>query len=81
MTPLSWHAYGGNYEIVELLLNNGAEVNANFDFSVDSPVKLTATDIAMNISKEGESNHFTKTLDLLVSKGGKKFMELESNQH
>ena len=41
MTPLSWHAYGGNYEIVQLLLENGADINAQDKYGM-TPMHHTA---------------------------------------
>lgn len=76
MTPLSWHVYGGNYDIVSLLISHGAEINADFDKSVESSEKITATDIASNFGRKNESDDFTKTLDLLISKGGRKYADM-----
>lgn len=79
MTPLSWHAFGGNHEIVKLLLDNGANVNADFDHAIGSDIKITATDVASNlVAQIGEdgSDDFKKTLLFLLQKGGKKYAEL-----
>mmetsp|Transcript_22918 Transcript_22918/g.34938 ORF Transcript_22918/g.34938 Transcript_22918/m.34938 type:complete len:179 (-) Transcript_22918:319-855(-) len=79
MTPLSWHAFGGNHEIVKLLLDHGADVNAVFDHAVGSDIKITATDVASNlVAQIGEdgSDDFKKTLQFLLQKGGKKYAEL-----
>jgi ankyrin repeat protein len=77
MTPLSWHVYGGNYDIVKLLISHGAEINADFDDSLESSLKITATDIASNLWRKDESDDFTRTLDLLISKGGKKYADMQ----
>ncbi len=81
MTPLSWHAYGGNYEIVKLLLDNGADVNSDFDYQFGSDKKITATDVAFNLASEygknsEEPNPFSITLELLLQHGGKKYEDL-----
>jgi len=82
MTPLSWHAYGGNVEIISLLLDNGAEINADFDYSPENNFKVTATDITQIISgpssgtEDDSSNPFRISYDLLRFRGGKTFEEL-----
>ena len=43
MMPLSWHTWGGNVDIVRLLLDEGADINADFDFSIESNAKVTGT--------------------------------------
>ena len=53
MTPLSWHTYAGNYDIIELLLDAGANINTDFDLHPPSaPVQtiVTALDIAEKLS-------------------------------
>lgn len=53
MTPLSWHTYAGNYDIVELLLDAEADINKDFDLHPPSaPVQtiVTALDIAEKLS-------------------------------
>jgi len=53
MTPLSWHTYAGNVDIVQLLLDNGARINTEFDLLVPnsskSVIQVTATDIAFRL--------------------------------
>lgn len=101
MTPLSWHTYAGNYDIVELLLDAGANINEDFDLHPPSaPVQtiVTALDIAEKLSgvedmadsvekeekdknSNGEGNdprdRFKLTYDLLKSRGGKKWEDIE----
>ena len=43
MMPLSWHIWGGNVDIIRLLLDAGADINADFDFSMESNAKVTGT--------------------------------------
>ena len=53
MTPLSWHTYAGNYDIIKLLLDAGANINTDFDLHPPSaPVQtiVTALDIAEKLS-------------------------------
>jgi ankyrin repeat protein len=49
MTPLAWHTHAGNASIVKLLLQNGAEVNADFDAQHDPNQKVTAMDLARSL--------------------------------
>ena len=79
MTPLSWHVHGTDHKIVKLLLDNGADVNADFDKSVDSDDKITVTDVARDrvIQEEGRKNEdVEKTFNLLVKAGGLPYQEL-----
>lgn len=86
MTPLSWHAWGGNVEIIELLLDNGADINADVDFSPESDRKITAIDIVELVgghsskmeddSENSDMKKFHLSHDLLRSRGGKAFKEL-----
>lgn len=80
MMPLSWHAWGGNVDIITLLLDAGAEINADFDFSLESGAKVTATDIAAQFiasrDPNGERDSFVDTYELLTQRGGKKYEEL-----
>ena len=78
MTPLSWHTYSGNTDIVELLLDNGANINDEFDLSKTE--KATVLDISTLLTKDNkpddEPDAFAKTHALLLSRGAKKFHEL-----
>jgi len=85
MMPLSWHAWGGNVDIIQLLLDNGAEINADFDYSSGSNARVTATDIVSMVvgSSSGEEDDSTPetklfflSYELLRSRGGKTYEEL-----
>lgn len=87
MMPLSWHAWGGNVEIIQLLLDNGAEINADFDYTYESinGAKVTATDVVAIIigsSKKDDDDNtaetklFFRSYELLRSRGGKTYEEL-----
>ena len=104
MTPLSWHTYAGNYDIVELLLDAGATINDDFDlYPPNAPVQtiVTAMDIAEKLSgvedmaesvekeetdknSNGEGNdprdRFKLTYDLLKSRGGKKWEDIDKER-
>ena len=104
MTPLSWHTYAGNYDIVELLLDAGATINDDFDlYPPNAPVQtiVTALDIAEKLSgvedmaesvekeetdksSNGEGNdprdRFKLTYDLLKSRGGKKWEDIDKGR-
>ena len=80
MMPLSWHTWGGNVDIIRLLLDAGADINADFDFSFESKAKVTATDVAAQFvasqDPNGEKDNFVETYELLTQHGGKKYEEL-----
>lgn len=104
MTPLSWHTYAGNYDIIELLLDAGANINTDFDLHPpNAPVQtiVTALDIAEKLSgvedmadsvekeekdknSNGEGNdprdRFKLTYDLLKTRGGKKWKDIEQQE-
>jgi hypothetical protein len=46
MHPLSWNVYGGHYKSVILLLDAGADIDADFDKSMEEDIKLTVLDVA-----------------------------------
>lgn len=83
MSPMSWHVYSGNYKIVELLLDSGADINMVFDLDPTGR-KATVMDVAFLLArkKDGEkvSDAFVKTLDLLTRRGGKRYGELTKTE-
>lgn len=74
MNPLSWHVYSGNDEIVKLLLDNGADINMEFDLNEEKQ-KATVMDVSL-LLMESSPEYFGKTHELLISSGGKRFDEL-----
>lgn len=81
MTPLAWHAYSGNHEIVELLLKNGADVNADFDAKKGDDEKHTVMDVADlilggNAIEENTEDKFSLTYLEIKKRGGRKYSEL-----
>ncbi len=81
MVPLAWHVYSGNYDIVKLLLDNGAEINLDFDLD-ESGRKGTALDVSTLLTKNkdeqvgGRDALFVRVHKLLIERGGKAFNEL-----
>ena len=84
MTPLSWHVYSGNLEIVRLLLDNGAEINLDFDLD-ESGKKGTVMNVSTMLTEKdpqqnsnGKDDPFLKIHQLLIQRGGKTYEELLS---
>jgi len=88
MHPLSWHVFGGHFDIVALLIENDASINADFD-SYEGE-KLTVLDIAEKLVFGGRERSSTEELDqndsfvkvykLILQKGGKKYKDLSRDQ-
>ncbi len=77
MTPLAWHVYAGNLDIVRLLLDNGADINLEFDLD-ESGKKGTVMNVStmLNKSKDPQNNKddpFVKVHELLIERGGKTY--------
>ena len=78
MHPLSWNVYGGHVENIRLLLQYGANVNADFD-SMDQRGPVTALDVAMQLTNvEKGQDRFVQVEALLRDHGGKTMKELLS---
>ncbi|KAL7523736.1 hypothetical protein ACHAXR_000308 [Thalassiosira sp. AJA248-18] len=79
MHPLSWNTFYGRYEIIELLLKHGADVNADFDISKTE--KGTVLDVVEQIllgeQDAEEKARFIKTRNILVKNGAIRFASLE----
>lgn len=75
MHPLSWNVYGGHVDNVKLLLENGANVNADFDSMVDKAESVTVTDVALKLAEVEEGDQRFKTMVSLLRKYGGKTME------
>lgn len=79
MHPLSWNVYGGHHESVKLLLESGAQVNADVD-SGDG-AKITVLDICdkfLDSNTDGENpqiERFQQVRKLLLQHGAKTFAE------
>lgn len=78
MHPLSWNVYGGHLENVRLLLENGADVNADFD-SMDKKQPVTITDIALQLANVEGNEKFEKMVSLLKNYGGKTMREIQES--
>ena len=63
MTPLAWHTHAGNVSIVKLLLQNGAQVNADFDAQHDPAQKVTAMDVARSLIRNHKESSSASSTD------------------
>mmetsp|Transcript_24199 Transcript_24199/g.37946 ORF Transcript_24199/g.37946 Transcript_24199/m.37946 type:complete len:211 (+) Transcript_24199:109-741(+) len=86
MHPLSWNTFYGRFEIVELLLQYGADVEADFDLNVGSGgmgelEKVTVLDVVEKIlsseMEEEERMRFVKTRNVLMRYGAVRYATVE----
>ena len=81
MHPLSWNVFGGHVENVRVLLENGADVNVDFDSMVDKEQSVTATDVALQLADVEDGDiRFEKMLSLLRKHGGKTMEEIRNGK-
>jgi len=81
MTPLAWHAYSGNYSIIKLLLDNGANINADFNARQGEDLKYTAMDVAEGLigkqaDEQDNEDKFMRSFMEIKNRGGLKYSEL-----
>jgi ankyrin repeat protein len=74
MTPLTWCAYGGHDDAVEVLLTEG-KADPNLVVDDEQGNQLTALDIALRVGDSLGGRHI-RTRALLEHAGGKKAAEL-----
>ena len=84
MHPLSWNTFYGRYEIIELLLKYGADVNADFDVGKKDngeAEKGTVLDvieqIMLGVEDVEEKVRFTKTRNVLSKNGAMRYASVE----
>ena len=76
MHPLSWNVYGGHVDNIQVLLENGASVNLDFD-SMDKRGPVTSLDVAVQlVENEAGDDRFQRIESLLRQHGGKTMKEL-----
>jgi len=78
MHPLSWNVYANHYDNCQLLLEHGADVNADFDLVIQQD-KTREVVTVLNIihrMKEGGNHDFDKLEKLLLKHGAKTWKEL-----
>ena len=80
MVPLAWHVYSGNFDIVQLLLDNGAHINLDFDLD-ESGRKGTVLDVSTMLTnsregQDGKDDPILRVHELLIKRGGKKYKDL-----
>ena len=85
MHPLSWNVYGGHVEAVKVLLNNGADVNLDYDDPAYDGTKITVLDTVQTMldsreekdaEKEAFFQRFEQIKEMLLEKGAKKYSDL-----
>jgi hypothetical protein len=86
MTPLSWLTYGGKYQLIEILLLAGADINMTFDgfeegqlFTVMDVAKRFA-DARTDDADEAAQDPFLNTLNILRAHGGKIYDEVKVDE-
>ena len=80
MHPLSWNVYGGHYDNIELLLQHGANVNADFDLKAGDDTIITVLDVNLKFMEGEPSPHqelYEKINALLRKYGAKRYEELQ----
>mmetsp|Transcript_11730 Transcript_11730/g.16816 ORF Transcript_11730/g.16816 Transcript_11730/m.16816 type:complete len:92 (-) Transcript_11730:51-326(-) len=88
MHPLSWNTFYGRYDIIELLLEHGADVEADFDLGgsvVDERTgqleKVTVLDVVEKILStevdEEQRMRFVKTRNVLMRYGAVRYATVE----
>ena len=79
MHPISWNVYSAHYENIELLLEAGGDVNADFD-SMDGRGPITPLDLVkqLQIVEEGDQR-FIKLESLLEKYGAKRYEEIQQS--
>jgi ankyrin repeat protein len=84
MHPLSWNVYASHVDNVQVLLENGASVNLDFD-SIDKQGPVTSLDLVVQlryittfqlVENAGGDERFEKIESLLRQHGGKTMKEL-----
>ncbi|KAL9183125.1 hypothetical protein ACHAXT_004912 [Thalassiosira profunda] len=80
MHPLSWNAFYGRYDNIELLLKHGADVNADFDIGkaesgeAKPGTALEAVEqILLSLDDEEEKDRFMQTRNVLVKNGAMRY--------
>ena len=77
MHPLSWNIYGNHHDNAKLLLEAGADVNADFDLLLNGEMEVvTVLDIVQRM--EEASGSFDKIEALLLKHGAKTMAEIKA---
>ncbi len=74
MHPLSWNVYGGHLANIELLLDNGADVNLDFDSMIDNE-PVTSLDVLRELLKNEAGDERFVAIEKVFAKHGAKTMK------
>ncbi len=72
MHPLSWNVYGGHLANIELLLENGADVNLDFDSMMVDNAPVTSLDVLKELLKNEAGDDRFVAIEKVFRKHGAK---------
>jgi len=82
MHPLSWNVYGGHLVNIQLLLENGADINLDFDSmdsKSDTPI-VTSLDVLLELIQNESGDERFLEIEKVFTKYGAKTMEQIKNE-
>jgi ankyrin repeat protein len=74
MHPLSWNIYGGHVDNAALLLEYGADVNADFDSMKKEDGAVTSLDIVLQLQDNEQGDERFVQLEKVLRRFGAKTM-------
>ena len=81
MHPLSWNIYGGHLQNIILLLENGADINLNFDSMKGDNKIVTSLDVLLElIQNEPNDERFIEIEKVFKQKGAKTMNQIQNEK-